>query len=527
KLLNLAGKLYFAQVDIADMIASDMYEVAVTRSLSEGITGYEVQTSSLYGMVTGISEGSLYIDVDNDSHSVISLEGDSDVTREYFMSTGMLSSLYESTVWEEITGEESVSTISILAKASEENIDILLISKTNLSTEIEKLNTDETTKQSIINAVNSGMIVTVPAEEVTMGDWSGTGYIVTNPATGVGEYMISGGLNGGSVSKPATITYLMGILFTVVMLSGLFSGVVGIVQLLVFGGPIASLIGIGLLLLTCVAMICTVNSYIKWTTQYTDYLLEGDVDAAFDMMYDVSSDVDTYAKICMVFGGLGILNQYLNIRFGANLTDVAENISELLRKYTSSKIIEIINKHGTTVEYFSELLQYDRVLTTEEKALVDAVRNEIGEVPAEGTEMVKIIPQADIEKYTGGIYEGIQGFVSEAEFSESLKTLDEVFEGNRLDYASTKFSLSDSTYGKITYLYDGKTPILIPRYPATANNYPYSGKGFTASKNIILPEWTMENQSFVNGEILEVIDAKTGKTIQTYVYHKTNGWIKQ
>ena len=82
-----------------------------------------------------------------------------------------------------------VSTISILAKASEENIDILLLSKENLSTEIEKLNTDETTKQSIINAVNSGMIVTVPAEDVTIGDWGETGYIVTNPATGVREYM--------------------------------------------------------------------------------------------------------------------------------------------------------------------------------------------------------------------------------------------------------------------------------------------------------------------------------------------------
>ena len=32
---------------------------------SEGITGYEVQTSGLYGMVTGIAEESLYIDVDD------------------------------------------------------------------------------------------------------------------------------------------------------------------------------------------------------------------------------------------------------------------------------------------------------------------------------------------------------------------------------------------------------------------------------------------------------------------------------
>lgn len=43
KMLAFAGKLYFAQVDIADTIAADMYDASVTRSLSEGITGYEVK----------------------------------------------------------------------------------------------------------------------------------------------------------------------------------------------------------------------------------------------------------------------------------------------------------------------------------------------------------------------------------------------------------------------------------------------------------------------------------------------------
>lgn len=76
KLLSLAGKLYFAQVDIADTLAADMYDVAVTRSLSEGITGYGVRTSSLYGRITSLSEGNLYIDVDNDSHGVVRLNGE-------------------------------------------------------------------------------------------------------------------------------------------------------------------------------------------------------------------------------------------------------------------------------------------------------------------------------------------------------------------------------------------------------------------------------------------------------------------
>ena len=56
-MLSLAGKLYFAQVDIANITAAEIYGVSSTRFLSEGITGYEVRTSKLYGMVTGITEG--------------------------------------------------------------------------------------------------------------------------------------------------------------------------------------------------------------------------------------------------------------------------------------------------------------------------------------------------------------------------------------------------------------------------------------------------------------------------------------
>ncbi len=215
KMLAFAGKLYFAQVDIAYMAAADSYGVLAARSLSEGITGYEVRTNTLYGRVTSLSEGSLYIDVDTDSHSVVSLNGEEDVSKEYMFSTGVVGSLYESTVWEELTGSESVSTISILNTAKEEGIDILLISSANLDTEIKKLNTDAATKQTVINAANSGKVVTIPAENVGMGNWHGTGYIVTNPDTGAGAYMISGGLNGGSTTDDVTLAYMVDIGFSI------------------------------------------------------------------------------------------------------------------------------------------------------------------------------------------------------------------------------------------------------------------------------------------------------------------------
>ena len=41
---------------------------------------------------------SLYIDVDTESHGVVSLNGEEDAVKEYMSSTGMTSSLYESVV---------------------------------------------------------------------------------------------------------------------------------------------------------------------------------------------------------------------------------------------------------------------------------------------------------------------------------------------------------------------------------------------------------------------------------------------
>lgn len=282
KMLAFAGRLYFAQVDIADTIAADMYDVSVTRSLSEGITGYEVRTSSLYGRITSLSEGSLYIDVDSNSHSVVSLNGKADVPREYMMSTGMVSSLYESTVWEQITGYESVSTISILAKAQEENIDILLISSANLDTEIEKLNTDDTTKQTVINAVNSGKTVTIPAKNVAMNDWYGTGYIVTNPETGAGAYMISGGLNGGALTVVLTVAVLCAAILLIYAMNPVIEMIIGL-GIALFSGmlaPIGTVVVLAKLIFWSVALIGIFDQWCDMFEAYNQYLQTGNLDAA-------------------------------------------------------------------------------------------------------------------------------------------------------------------------------------------------------------------------------------------------------
>ena len=51
----------------------------------------------------------------------------------------------------------------------------------------------------IRNAINTGKVVTVHASAINHLRWHGTGYIITDTATGAGAYMISGGFNGGDI----------------------------------------------------------------------------------------------------------------------------------------------------------------------------------------------------------------------------------------------------------------------------------------------------------------------------------------
>jgi PKD repeat protein len=53
-------------------------------------------------------------------------------------------------------------------------------------------------REEIINAVSTGKTVVIPQRDVTQGRWVGTGYIIQDPVTGAGAYLIEGGYNGGT-----------------------------------------------------------------------------------------------------------------------------------------------------------------------------------------------------------------------------------------------------------------------------------------------------------------------------------------
>ena len=212
--------------------------------------------------------------------------------------------------------------------------------------------------------------------------------------------------------------------------------------------------------------------------------------------------------------------------------------SSVVNKLTSVDVKDAIEKNGMSVDDFSKLLDPNRILIPDELKFVDKVRTDVG-LPQAGTVMNKTIPQSDIYNYLyDENFSGVRGFVSVDEHSNTLKTLDEVFEGNRLDYDNTAFKIrsgvdgvsksvgnADTVYGKITYILDDVDGIKVPTDFPIEDNFPYTGRGFTGSKNIVLPELVQDMRPFVDGDILGIYDAKTGVLTQQFVYDSDLGWL--
>ena len=279
-ILAYEGKSYFAQLDAMDIITSESTDVVDIRQLSEAVTGYEVRRKMIGGIVLKLQYGNFFIDVDSDDHVVISRDGEKNKEILYRYNIGCAGSMCEGLIWPESLLEdniEAVSTINILEKAREQGIEIEIL-KNDIYIDysmLDSLELDENEKTRIKKDIEAGNIISIPKENVTIGRWTGIGYISINPHTGIGTYKISGGLSGGTLSLPkdagdVTVRALFACIAETIA-SGL---VMYAISVLTIPGPLGGLLaGIGVLLLFQ-------GLYIVHTMMiaYADYMAEGGVD---------------------------------------------------------------------------------------------------------------------------------------------------------------------------------------------------------------------------------------------------------
>ena len=201
--LALAGNFYFILDNALTNLNSGRYNVEEACRTKCAVVGYDVRMEeNFYGVYTKVLPGSFFIDVNLNTTYSVSREGDRDARNQHVFSSSAMGSVLEGFIWEFYLGRSGISTMHIFGYAAEQGVELLPIYAYNYQEQMEKLSfLDGSTKVDIKNAVESGYCVLIPAQEITMNGWTGTGYLIADlKEYNRFVYRISGGLNGGGSS---------------------------------------------------------------------------------------------------------------------------------------------------------------------------------------------------------------------------------------------------------------------------------------------------------------------------------------
>ena len=100
---------------------------------------------------------------------------------------------------------EGISAVKALALAQAQGQRIYTITPSNAATALPKLPVGGEVGAEIRNAIQAGKEVTIHENPITAHGWTGYGYIIVDPETGAGAYLIEGKGNGGWLALAISI----------------------------------------------------------------------------------------------------------------------------------------------------------------------------------------------------------------------------------------------------------------------------------------------------------------------------------
>ena len=92
---------------------------------------------------------------------------------------------------------EAISAVKAIAIAQNQGQKIYTINKDNVTTALPKLSLSGSVGQEIRNTIEAGKEVSFHENAINAHGWSGQGYIIVDPETSAGAYLIEGKGSGG------------------------------------------------------------------------------------------------------------------------------------------------------------------------------------------------------------------------------------------------------------------------------------------------------------------------------------------
>lgn len=195
---------YWAEVDLLNANSAKGMDGYIVRLPSVGLFSSPLTVSYLFGFPNTGVYASKFMDV---KWSYIGAAANTPETKVALVKqAGFNGSYMEGTTFDQFEGTltgktqvKAIDSMKLLAAASHQGIPLYRITSANKATVFPLLNLDPNVESNINSALATGQTVLAPRDNVNLGPWSGTGYILQNEATGEGAYLISGGLNGGGM----------------------------------------------------------------------------------------------------------------------------------------------------------------------------------------------------------------------------------------------------------------------------------------------------------------------------------------
>lgn len=205
-ILHTTATDYLSRVDRGLEKAGRLMGVVTTQDVSEVIAENAISVSYSYGIPVTFEWTGLIVDADRRIIGTFDVDGDHSQDIPYMKLTGVHGSLMENRVFEEMFDQNAVSTIKILQLASEAGIGICTI-QTSVYGDCPGITQPSYVVSALNTALAQGHVITIPEDPITVSQWSGTGYIDMDPATGAGGYIIAGGISGvvQTISGGATV----------------------------------------------------------------------------------------------------------------------------------------------------------------------------------------------------------------------------------------------------------------------------------------------------------------------------------
>ncbi|RKZ83944.1 MAG: hypothetical protein DRR19_18430, partial [Candidatus Parabeggiatoa sp. nov. 1] len=196
--MHQAGLHFWMEHDLFDKIAAQAFSVHVQRMPSVGSFSIPLSVNYFFGIPRSGNYRSRQVDVKLNLQIVVA---ETETAQFNFMSQiGMHGSYLEGSVLDQLFGRQrqpGISAAQLLMEANDQGIPIYTITADNVNSIRPILNVGDDVQLDITNAIHAGKQVIVPQRELVHGNWKGAGYIIQDPVTGVGAYLLSGGLAGG------------------------------------------------------------------------------------------------------------------------------------------------------------------------------------------------------------------------------------------------------------------------------------------------------------------------------------------